>query len=77
MEQFIIMLQNHNGFSITGPLTRAEVESKLAEATEDGLQIYTEMPEFMGGEMVEEGICVLSATLCTPKAKQVVIKYEF
>jgi hypothetical protein len=77
MEQFMIMVQNDNGFSLSGPMDRKEVEARLAEANEMDETIFTVMPEMMGGEMVDQGICVLKVEVCSPKAVQVVTKFEF
>ena len=77
MEQFMVMVQNDNGFSLSGPMDREEVERRLHEAIEMKETIFAEMPEMMGGEMVDQGICVLKVTVCAPKAVQVVTKFEF
>lgn len=73
----MILVQDDNGFSVRGPLGRQEVEQRLQKAHENKETIYTEMPEMMGGEMVDQGVCVLKVQVCTPKAVQVVTKFEF
>lgn len=77
MEQFMIMRQTDDGFSVLGPLDRKEVEDFLASANVEGETLFTEMPEMMGGEMVDQGFCVLKIEVLSPKPVQVVTKYEF
>ena len=77
MAKYMIFTQNDNGFSVRGPVDRAEVVEALEEAAQEGTTVYQDYPEFMGDQMVEAGICILEVKICKPKPVTVVTKYEF
>lgn len=75
--KYFILNQNENGLSVSGPFSKQEVLKSLEENYfGNNVKIHSEMPEFVDGFMVENGLVIIEGSVVVPKAKEVVTKFE-